>query len=114
MMGLSHSEMEGKGKALVDSLESTLAEEATWVEKQYRDLLKHYTQEQNNNNQAHAVTRSHLVHTLTHLFQSTDVEVSFKFCRTPLWFACPSMFQICFFIYKNIVFFLYLILLYSP
>ncbi|XP_063868539.1 A-kinase anchor protein 9-like isoform X4 [Scylla paramamosain] len=66
----SVEEMEGKGKALVDNLERTLAEEATWVEKQYRDLLEHYTQEQDSNNQAHALTCSHLVHTLTLLLQS--------------------------------------------
>lgn len=76
MVSVTFSELEGKGKALVDSLEGTLAEETAWVEKQYRDLLEHYTQEQDNNNQAHACTRSHLVHTLILLLQSPEIEVS--------------------------------------
>lgn len=74
--------MEGKGKALVNNLERTLAEEATWVEKQYRDLLEHYTQEQDNNNQTHALTCSHLVHTLTLLLQSNKAVVSSELCMT--------------------------------
>ncbi|MPD00088.1 hypothetical protein E2C01_095538 [Portunus trituberculatus] len=68
--------MEAKGRALVDNLERTLAEEAMWVEKQYRDLLEHYTQEQDNNNQAHTLTCSHLVHTLTLLLHSNKNVVS--------------------------------------
>ncbi|XP_050701004.1 A-kinase anchor protein 9-like isoform X3 [Eriocheir sinensis] len=65
-------ELEGKVRALVDSLEGTLAQEVVWVEQQYKDLLEQYIQEQDVNNQACTRTYSRLIDSLTHLLQAAE------------------------------------------
>ncbi|XP_069957077.1 A-kinase anchor protein 9 isoform X3 [Cherax quadricarinatus] len=67
---------------LVSSLEKTLAEEVSWVEQQYKELLEQYSYEQNLHMESQSLTLQELKNRLVGLFKNTDVEAELKELKT--------------------------------